>query len=165
MAIEKLVWWAVGAVPAFALMEPWSRFVHGRVWHGALWGMHRSHHEPRLGRFELNDVFVFAHALAVGPLFALAAFAPATWWREVLFGVAVGVSLFGVSYAVLHDGLAHGRLPVGWLGRVSWLRRIVGAHRAHHATGGAPYGFFLGPRELRRALAERRRVSGAPGGR
>jgi beta-carotene 3-hydroxylase len=60
---------------------------------------------------------------------------------------------------VVHDGLVHGRLPVGFLRRSAYLRRVVAAHRVHHARGGAPYGLFLGPWVLRRD-ASRRKMQG-----
>lgn len=151
MDLPAPLWWALAAIPAFAIMEPWSRLVHDKLWHGPLWSVHRTHHEPRTGRFEANDLFVLAHAVAVAPVFGLAAVLPPSILRELVFGAAIGVSLFGVSYALLHDGLVHGRLPVGLLRRWRWLRRLEGAHRAHHAIGAAPFGFFLGPSELRAA--------------
>lgn len=144
------------AVVAFALMEPWSRWVHDKLWHGPLWPVHRSHHEEQEGWFEANDLFVVGHALAVMPVFLLVAWLPLTWWREVIYGAAIGISCFGVSYALLHDGAVHGRLPVGFLLRLRPIKRIVGAHRAHHVTGEAPYGFFLGPRELQQDVRRRR---------
>ena len=83
-------------------------------------------------------------SLAPGPL------------REVVFGVGIGMTLFGVAYVVVHDGFVHGRLPLRWLGKVPLLARIRDAHRVHHGRGAAPYGFFLGPQELTAARARDR---------
>lgn len=38
-------------------MELWSRWVHKTLWHAPMWQIHKSHHRPREGAFELNDVF------------------------------------------------------------------------------------------------------------
>ena len=46
----------------------------------------------------------------------------------------------------------HERLPVGFLLRFRWFRRIQGAHKRHHIKGTYPYGLFLGPQELQRAV-------------
>jgi len=37
-------------------MEVFAALVHRHVMHGWGWGWHRSHHEPRTGRFERNDL-------------------------------------------------------------------------------------------------------------
>lgn len=154
--METLTWVAVAIVVA-AAMEPWSRVVHHHVWHGPLYGTHRSHHEPT-GFFEANDLFALAHAFPAATMII---------WGcgdhglagTLAFGVGVGMTLFGASYGLVHDGYIHGRLPLGFLDRFRWLRRIKSAHRAHHVTGEVPYGLFLGPRELAahsRAVRERR---------
>lgn len=140
---------ALPAVIVALLMEPWSRFVHRVVWHGPLWSVHESHHRDGTARVEANDLFVLLHALATAPMFVAHALFKPAWWVDPILGVAIGMSLFGVSYFIVHDGLAHGRLPVGFLWKVPLLRRIAGAHRAHHKGGAAPYGLFLGPQELR----------------
>ena len=146
-----MLWILLPAVASCLLMEPWSRLVHRIAWHGPLWGMHSSHHTDDGPGWETNDWFVVLHMLAVAPLFVLhGVYAPAPWARVVL-GLAIGISTFGTSYFIVHDGLVHGRLPVGFLNKIPALRRIAGAHRAHHKTGKAPYGLFLGPQELRQA--------------
>lgn len=44
-------------------MEFWARWAHRALWHASLWDMHESHHRPRDGPFELNDVFAIINAL------------------------------------------------------------------------------------------------------
>lgn len=44
-------------------MEFWARWAHRALWHASLWHMHESHHRPREGLFELNDVFAIVNAL------------------------------------------------------------------------------------------------------
>lgn len=154
---HALVWLPCAAVAAVA-MDHWAALLHGRVWHGRLWFVHRSHHEPRPGAFERNDWLSLLHAPVAIALVLFGCSADPSVLREVAFGAGVGMTAFGLAYLVVHDGLAHGRLPVGALARVHWLRRIAGAHRVHHdgGAGGAPYGLFTGPRELHRALSRAR---------
>ncbi len=147
---ELVVLTVAVALVVAATMEPWARLLHGRVWHHALWGVHRSHHTRRAGRFEKNDALSAFHApiataaIMVGcNLHGIAA--------ALCLGAGSGMTLFGVAYVVVHDGLVHGRLPVSFLLRVPYLRRVRDAHAVHHARGGAPFGLFLGPQELMRA--------------
>ena len=48
------------SVVAFLFMEGVAWFTHKYVMHGFLWVWHRSHHTPRTGMFELNDLFADA---------------------------------------------------------------------------------------------------------
>ncbi len=147
---KALIWLAVGLPVAFA-MELWAALLHGRVWHGLLWSLHRSHHAPRAGRFEANDALSFTHAPAAVALILYGCLGAPGPWREAAFGAGLGMTLFGLAYALIHDGLVHERLPASWFMRFRYLRRVRGAHIVHHRTGGAPYGLFLGPWALRRA--------------
>ncbi|MEM6930191.1 MAG: sterol desaturase family protein [Myxococcota bacterium] len=141
-------------------MEPWSRFVHQHLWHRVLYVVHRTHHlpegEPR-PFVEWNDAFAVVHAVPAIGLIGLG------FWGivdgvlgHVLLGIGAGMALYGLAYTVVHDGLAHGRLPVAFLNRSRWLRRVRAAHEIHHRDGGPPYGFFRGPAELK-AASERTR--------
>ncbi|KAH9646839.1 Beta-carotene 3-hydroxylase 2 [Citrus sinensis] len=86
MAVYYRFWWQMegGEVPlaemfgTFALsvgaavgMEFWARWAHKALWHASLWHMHESHHRPREGPFELNDVFAIINAV---PAIALLSF-------------------------------------------------------------------------------------------
>lgn len=44
-------------------MEFWARWAHKALWHASLWHMHESHHRPRDGPFELNDIFAIINAV------------------------------------------------------------------------------------------------------
>lgn len=149
------------ALPVAAAMEPWARLLHGRVWHHALWRIHRSHHAHRSGRFEANDALSAAHAPIATVLIMMGCNMHGAA-AAVTIGIGAGMTAFGVSYVIVHDGLVHGRLPVAFLSRYGWLRRIRDAHRVHHARGAAPYGLFLGPRELTRAPHARGARPSAP---
>ena len=146
------LFWLVFLAVAIA-MEFWAMLLHGQLWHGRWWPAHRSHHVPHTGWLEVNDLFALLHAsiaiaLIVGGLErrlgALSA---------VCVAAGCGMTLFGLAYFVVHDGLIHGRLPVAFLARASWLRRVRNAHQVHHRHNAAPYGLFLGPWELRRRMA------------
>ncbi|GAU18247.1 hypothetical protein TSUD_175890 [Trifolium subterraneum] len=52
-------------------MEFWARWAHKALWHASLWHMHESHHRPREGPFELNDVFAIINVV---PAIALLSF-------------------------------------------------------------------------------------------
>lgn len=45
-------------------MEMWARWAHKALWHDFApgWSLHKSHHAPRLGPFEANDVFAIVNA-------------------------------------------------------------------------------------------------------
>jgi len=51
-------------------MEFWARWAHRALWHASLWHMHESHHRPREGPFELNDVFAIINAVPAISLLA-----------------------------------------------------------------------------------------------
>lgn len=134
-------------------MEFWAMLLHGRLWHGPWWPAHKSHHTPRTGPFEANDVFAALHASIAICLIVGGLERQLGAHSHLFVAAGYGMTLFGVSYFVVHDGLIHGRLPVAFLGRVRWLRRVRNAHQVHHRLDAAPYGLFLGQWELRRSLA------------
>ena len=142
-------------VATVVLMEGVAYAVHRWVMHGPGWFLHKSHHEPRAGRFEHNDLYALLFAVPSILLFAL----DASWAKWVGGGVAA----YGLLYALFHDGLVHGRLPLRHVPRSTYLKRIVQAHRLHHAVetreGGLSFGFLVAPRpeRLKRQLKERGR--------
>ena len=163
----SLAIWAPTAIVVAVAMELWAALLHGRVWHTILWRIHRSHHRVRRGRFEANDALSMLHApIAIAAILYGCRAEPGAL-REIVFGVGIGMSAFGVAYLVVHDGLVHGRLPVAALGRLRYFARVRDAHLVHHAHAGGPYGLFLGPWEPRRAThaaprAPRAFPSGSP---
>ena len=46
-------------------MELWAQFAHKALWHDFEpgWKLHKSHHVPRVGPFEDNDVFAIVNAI------------------------------------------------------------------------------------------------------
>ena len=141
------------AASAFLAMEGFAWIAHRYVMHGWGWGWHRSHHEPRRGRVEKNDAFsLFGVGIALG-LFGIAGALDMPSLRAAAFGVTA----YGVVYWLVHDGLVHQRWPWRWTPRGGYLRRLVQAHRLHHAVrtrdGALSFGFLLVPDPKR--LAER----------
>ena len=138
------------------LMEPWSMWVHSKLWHGPLWWGHKSHHEPRAGSLELNDVFAAVHAPLAIFLIIYGFEGGPSEFHEMVVATGFGMTLFGVAYFLVHDGFIHGRLPLGFLERYSYFRRVRNAHNAHHLKEDVPpYGLFLGPQEVRRYQRQR----------
>ncbi|HEU4537903.1 MAG TPA: beta-carotene hydroxylase [Polyangiaceae bacterium] len=156
--------WALAALSAVAFMEAWAALLHGRVWHALLWALHRSHHRPRRGRFEANDLLSVTHApVALGLILYGCVGAPGPL-RDLAYGWGIGMSAFGLLYFTFHDGLVHKRLPVQGLLRFRVVRLWHDAHLVHHRRGRAPYGFFYVPRAVRehlRARAARARTAPA----
>ncbi|KAK4480732.1 hypothetical protein RD792_013814 [Penstemon davidsonii] len=129
-------------------MEFWARWAHKAVWHASLWHMHESHHRARgEGAFEVNDIFAIINAV---PAIALVSFG---FFHKGLipglcFGAGLGITVFGMAYMFVHDGLVHRRFPVGPIAHVPYLRSVAAAHQLHHSNKfhGVPYGLFLGPK-------------------
>ncbi|KAH9646836.1 Beta-carotene 3-hydroxylase 2 [Citrus sinensis] len=150
MAVYYRFWWQMegGEVPlaemfgTFALsvgaavgMEFWARWAHKALWHASLWHMHESHHRPREGPFELNDVFAIINAV---PAIALLSFG---FFHKGLvpglcFGAGLGITVFGMAYMFVHDGLVHKRFPVGPIADVPYFRRVAAAHQELEEVGG-----------------------------
>lgn len=160
---------APAALVTAVLMDLWAMLLHGRVWHKWMWPIHASHHTARAGRFEANDLLSSLHApIAIGLIVHAcesSKVAPSLL-ASIELGVGLGMTLFGVSYVLVHDGVVHRRLPVGFLRRAPFLRAVIRAHLVHHTgvEGGVPYGLFFGPLELalhKRRVTRSRRASAA----
>lgn len=41
----------------------------------------------------------------------------------------VGITVFGMAYMFVHDGLVHRRFPVGPIANVPYFRRVAAAHQ------------------------------------
>ncbi|XP_057425361.1 beta-carotene hydroxylase 2, chloroplastic-like [Lotus japonicus] len=137
------------SVGAAVGMEFWARWAHKALWHASLWHMHESHHRPREGPFELNDVFAIINAVPAIALLSYGFFHKGLV-PGLCFGAGLGITVFGIAYMFVHDGLVHKRFPVGPIANVPYFRRVASAHQLHHSDkfNGVPYGLFLGPMEL-----------------
>jgi len=136
-------------------MEGFAWVTHRYVMHGWGWVWHRSHHEPRTGAFELNDLFavVFAAPAIVGIYLGVHG---VPW----MLPVGLGITTYGAIYFLFHDGLVHRRFPMP-KARSAYWKRLIQAHRIHHAVhtkdGCVSYGFLMAPdvRKLKAKLQER----------
>ncbi|GAQ89372.1 beta-carotene hydroxylase [Klebsormidium nitens] len=156
------------AIGALVGMEYWARWAHKALWHASLWNLHESHHRPREGPFEANDIFAIINAVPAIALLAYGFFNHG-FIPGLCFGAGLGITMFGMAYMFVHDGLVHRRFPVGPIGDLPYLQKVAAAHQMHHADKfeGVPYGLFLGPEELERvggledmeALIQKQRLS------
>jgi beta-carotene 3-hydroxylase len=66
------------------------------------------------------------------------------WWPGTWLGL--GVLLYGAIYMLVHDGLVHQRW-FRWAPKRGYAKRLVQAHKLHHATvskeGGVSFGFVF----------------------
>lgn len=131
-------------VAAFVGMEGVAWLTHRYLMHGPLWCLHRSHHEPRLGRFEKNDLFGLFFSLPSIALIYLGTHG--TPWALPL---GIGMTAYGAAYFLFHDVLVHKRLRTPLRPRGAYLDRIVRAHLRHHRThakhGAVSFGFLWAP--------------------
>ena len=147
-----------------AAMELVAWGSHKYVMHGFGWAWHRDHHQPHGNRLEKNDLFALVGAAFSIAMFSLGSplvmgqdvWAPGTW-------IGLGVLGYGIIYTLIHDGLVHQRW-FRYVPRGGYARRLVQAHRLHHATlsreGGVSFGFVLArdPQALKRELREQRQA-------
>lgn len=138
---------AVIVLAAIIAMEGLAWWSHKYIMHGWGWGWHRDHHEPHDKALEKNDLYGFVGAVMSISMFALgsplvlddAHWPPATW-------IGLGILGYGIIYTLVHDGLVHQRY-FRWVPRSGYAKRLVQAHKIHHATigkeGGVSFGFIF----------------------
>jgi beta-carotene 3-hydroxylase len=140
---------------AFAGMEGFAWFTHKYVMHGFLWVWHESHHRPRTGVFELNDLFAVVFATP-----AIAAIYAGVHGVHWLLPIGLGITAYGAFYSMFHDGLVHKRYPTPLNAKSRFWKRLIQAHRIHHAIntkqGCVSFGFLFAmpARKLKAQLAE-----------
>ena len=134
----------------FILMECVAWFTHKYIMHGFMWVWHESHHKPRKGAWELNDLFGFMFAI------------PSVWltvvgaenfdWR---FFAGLGIALYGLAYFLVHDVFVHQRIK--WLRntQIPYFYAMRQTHHLHHAVhtkeGAQAFGFlFVLPKFLKK---------------
>jgi len=129
----------------FLGMEAVTYVVHRFVMHGALERLHLSHHRNAGAEFadkspEPNDVFPIAFSVVVVVAFWAGFNVSGLVWLLPLF---MGVTLYGLVYTLVHDGIIHGRIR--WMKRTNdaWSQSLANAHRSHHRSNGEPYGMLF----------------------
>ena len=152
---------STGAIIAIVLaavigMEIFAWWAHKYVMHGWGWAWHRDHHEPHDNVLEKNDLFAVVFGTAVFFMFLIG-----YYWSEPLWWTAFGITIYGLIYTFIHDGLVHQRL-FRWVPKRGYAKRLVQAHRLHHATigkkGGVSFGFVFAadPAKLKAELRRQR---------
>jgi beta-carotene 3-hydroxylase len=118
---------------AYAGMEFMAWFTHKYVMHGFLWNWHEDHHRPKHhkhGFFEKNDRFFLVFAIPSAFSYMFGSMVEGYFW---VFFVGVGISLYGLTYFLIHDVYIHQRFS--WFRQLDnpYSRAILRAHGAHHA--------------------------------
>lgn len=127
---------------SFAGMELFSWAIHKYVMHGALWRIHKTHHVPNKGFFELNDLFslLFGSAAVIFIIIGMAEL-------NAYFWIGCGITLYGMVYFVLHDMIIHKRIRTDMKPKSSYLAGIAKAHRDHHKSpdrdGAVSFGLLI----------------------
>jgi beta-carotene 3-hydroxylase len=148
-----------------AVMEGVAYAAHRWVMHGPGWFLHASHHRPRPGNWELNDLY--AAIFAVPSIILLAGGVRWGWWPGFTW-IGAGIAAYGAIYFGFHDWIVHQRLPGRFVPRSRYMKRIVQAHRLHHAVeakhGTVSFGFLWAPppEVLKAELARRGRAGVRP---
>ena len=162
---QSMLWSILIVLATVAAMECLAWASHKYVMHGFGWGWHRDHHEPHDKLVEKNDLYAL-----VGAGMSISAFAigsplvmgESAWWPGTWIGL--GILIYGLIYTFIHDGLVHQRY-FRWVPKRGYAKRLVQAHKLHHATvgkeGGVSFGFVLArdPVALKQEL-KRQRQSG-----
>ena len=153
-------------VIATVLAMEWVAWAsHKYIMHGPGWAWHRDHHEPHDKVLEKNDLYGLVGAVMSISMFALGSplvVGEAAWWPATWIGV--GILGYGIIYTLIHDGLVHQRY-FRIVPKRGYAKRLVQAHKLHHATigkeGGVSFGFvFAGRPERLKAELRRQRQAG-----
>ncbi len=138
----------ISIVTAFC-MEGIAWFAHKYIMHGALWFVHKSHHSNHNRTFEINDIFAVLFSVQSMILIIIGVEYP-EW--NILLALGVGITLYGIMYAIVHDILTHNRIPFLKIKlKNSYLKRIIRAHGVHHRShkknDSEAYGFLYAPKK------------------
>ncbi len=135
-------------IAAFCFMEGVAWFTHKYVMHGFLWRWHKSHHEPRYGIFELNDLFSVIFGTIGAGLIILGA-----ELFDYRFFIGLGISLYGMAYFAVHDIFIHQRVKLLRNTRYAYFKAMRKAHKIHHKRQskeqGEAFGFLYVPPKYR----------------
>jgi beta-carotene 3-hydroxylase len=144
-------------VLTIAFMEGFAYVMHRWVMHGRIgWALHASHHRARDGWFELNDLYGVIFAV---PSIILLWGGVQSDWGSWATWVGAGIAAYGAIYFGFHDVIVHRRVAHRIVPRSTYFKRIVQAHRIHHAVesreGAVSFGFIWAPpvEQLKAALA------------
>ncbi|HEX8485082.1 beta-carotene hydroxylase [Sphingomonas sp.] len=141
--------WPLGILVFIATviaMEAFAYAAHRWIMHGPGWFLHASHHAPRHGNWEWNDLY--AAIFAVPSIVLLLGGVQLGWWAGCTW-IGAGIAAYGAIYFGFHDVIVHRRLPTRYLPKSAYMKRIVQAHRLHHVVetkdGNVSFGFLVAP--------------------
>ena len=141
-----------------AAMEGVAYAAHRWVMHGPGWFLHASHHRRRTGMWEANDLYAVIFAI---PSIALLYAGVQLSWGAGYAWVGAGIAAYGAIYFGFHDVIVHARLPHRYVPRSGYMKRIIQAHRLHHAVetrrGAVSFGFLWAPPAARLKAELKRR--------
>ncbi len=143
----------------YLLMEAVAWLSHKYVMHGFLWRWHRDHHVNDLRTeteknsshcvWEKNDLFFLIYA---APTVILMIIGFLTGFFPLVL-IAIGITLYGFTYFVLHEIVYHRRMRIPFLQNRHnrYIRALIRAHRGHHhpkgQTGFNSFGLLVFPRK------------------
>lgn len=126
-----------------ALMEFVAYATHRWIMHGPGWLLHASHHRVRNGPFEANDLYAVFFAM---PSILLLLGGAQLGWGAWAVWMGAGIAAYGAIYFGFHDVIVHRRIGIRYVPRSRYMKRIVQAHRLHHAVesrlGAVSFGFL-----------------------
>jgi beta-carotene 3-hydroxylase len=129
-----------------ALMEGFAYVAHRWLMHGPGWFLHKSHHSPRTGNWELNDLYAVIFAV---PSFVLLLGGVHLGWWPGWAWIGAGIAAYGAIYFGFHDIIVHKRLNTRYIPKSDYMKRIIQAHRLHHVVetkhGTVSFGFLYAP--------------------
>jgi beta-carotene 3-hydroxylase len=144
-AFAALLGYVLLFLAVFAGMEAVAWLMHRYLMHGPLWVLHESHHRPRTGWFEKNDLFGIFFSVPSIILIYLG-----THGTPALLAVGLGMTAYGIAYFGFHDVIVHRRVSVRFPPAGRYLQRITKAHLVHHKTtgkeGAVSFGFLWAPK-------------------
>lgn len=110
-------------------MECISWLLHKYLFHGPLWFIHQTHHNRTAhSSFELNDIFSLFFALISICLIFIGAYISSSIYLSIGFGI----TLYGLIFFIIHDGLIHQRYGIWNKVSNNYLKQIQRAHQRHH---------------------------------
>jgi beta-carotene 3-hydroxylase len=127
-------------ISAFSFMEFVAWFNHKYVMHGFLWKWHVDHHrkdrqkalpeKTEDKKLEKNDLFFLVYAV---PAIVLLIIGFTISYYPIVY-IGIGITLYGLTYFIIHDVIIHKRLNIPFLQkqRNPLIKAIIKAHTAHH---------------------------------
>lgn len=128
-------------VATYCLMEGVAWFSHKYIMHGILWKLHKDHHRKDHQHFlERNDSFFVLFAIPAMLCFVFGSLKD----YNLLIAVGSGISLYGITYFLVHDVFIHQRF--GWFKKTNnaYFRAVRRTHKLHHKNINKEDGEYFG---------------------